>query len=96
MYVEGKDGLEVNVVVKNGTLSVEAGVLSVPDAFIVSAETLEVGSQVFAKDVLLPDGVTLIADEELLVVNVTQQVAVEEKASLEKDKFDKDAEKSEE
>ena len=31
----------------------------------------------FAKDVELPKGVTLLSDEELLVVNVTQQVSAE-------------------
>ncbi|WP_265443814.1 50S ribosomal protein L25/general stress protein Ctc [Flexivirga meconopsidis] len=101
VHVEGEAAPETNVVVENPTLSVEADVLSIPEWFTVSVEGLEAGSQILAKDVELPDGVTLIADEELLVVNVTQQVsaeeleaeleAAEEEAGIEKEESDEEA-----
>jgi len=78
VHVEGEAGPETNVVVESSTLAVEADVLSIPELVVVSVEGLEAGSQILAKDVALPAGVTLIADEELLVVNVSQQAAAEE------------------
>ena len=62
-------------------LSVEADALSIPESFTVSVEGLEAGSQILAKDVTLPSGVTLIADEELLVVNIALQVAADARAA---------------
>ncbi|NHN55669.1 50S ribosomal protein L25/general stress protein Ctc [Calidifontibacter sp. DB0510] len=78
VHVEGEAAPETNVIVENGTLSVEADAMSIPESLTVSVEGLEAGSQVLAKDVELPSGVSLAADEELLVVNVTQQISEEE------------------
>lgn len=77
VHVEGEAAVETNVIVENSVLSVEADALAIPESFTVSVEGLEAGSQILAKDVELGSGVTLIADEELLVVNVTQQVSAE-------------------
>lgn len=102
VHVEGEAAPETNVVVENGTLSVEADVLAIPENFVVSVEGLEAGSQILAKDVQLPEGVTLDADEELLVVNVSQQVSeaeleaeleeAEDEAGIEKDESEEAAE----
>ncbi|WP_431844049.1 50S ribosomal protein L25/general stress protein Ctc [Calidifontibacter indicus] len=102
VHVEGEAGPETNVVVENSVLSVEADALSIPESFTVSVEGLEAGSQILAKDVALPAGVTLIADEELLVVNVSQQVSAdaleaelaeaEAEAGIEHDESDEEAE----
>ncbi|MBC9956177.1 50S ribosomal protein L25/general stress protein Ctc [Yimella sp. cx-51] len=78
VIVEGDAAPETNVITDSTVLSVEADALSIPESFTVSVEGLEAGSQILAKDVQLPSGVTLISDEELLVVNVTQQVSAEE------------------
>lgn len=78
VHVEGEAAPETNVVVESATVSVEADVLAIPEIVVVSVEGLEAGSQILAKDVQLPAGVTLVADEELLVVNVSQQAAAEE------------------
>lgn len=77
VIVEGDAAPETNVITDSTVLSVEADALSIPESFTVSVEGLEAGSQILAKDVQLPSGVTLISDEELLVVNVTQQVSAE-------------------
>lgn len=102
VHVEGEAAPETNIVVENGTLSVEADVLAIPENFVVSVEGLEAGSQILAKDVQLPEGVTLDADEELLVVNVSQQVSeaeleaeleeAEDEAGIEKDESEEAAE----
>jgi large subunit ribosomal protein L25 len=101
VHVEGEAGPETNVIVENATLSVEADALHIPELLTVSVEGLEAGSQILAKDVELPNGATLVADEELLVVNVTQQdsaealvaelAAAEAEAGIEHDESDAEA-----
>ena len=96
VHVEGEAAPETNIVVENGTLSVEADVLAIPENFVVSVEGLEAGSQILAKDVTLPAGSTLVADEDLLVVNVTAQVTAEElEAELEEAEAEAGIEKDE-
>ena len=63
-------GTMVNV--ENTTISVLAEATHLPDSIEVSIEGLGEGSQIHAKDLVLPKGTALAADEDLLVVNVTQ------------------------
>lgn len=51
-------------------LEVEADVSSIPESVEVSVEGLEIGTQIQAGDLTLPEGTTLRSDPELLVVNV--------------------------
>ncbi|WP_446667044.1 50S ribosomal protein L25/general stress protein Ctc [Flexivirga sp. B27] len=101
VHVEGEAAPETNVVLDTVTLTVEADVIAIPELFTVSVEGLEAGSQILAKDVELPEGVSLVADEELLVVNVSQQISAEEleeelaeaedEAGIEKDESEDEA-----
>lgn len=101
VHIEGEAAPETNVVVENSSLTVEADVIAIPESFTVSVEGLEAGSQVLAKDVELPEGVSLVSDEELLVVNVSQQISAEEleeelaeaedEAGIEKDESEDEA-----
>ena len=52
------------------SLTVEAEATHIPDGVEVSIEGLAVGSSIFAKDVKLPKGTTLVTDEEALVVSI--------------------------
>jgi len=52
-------------------LSVEAEATHIPEFFTVSVEGAEDGTSIYAKDIELPAGSTLIGDPEQLVVNVT-------------------------
>jgi large subunit ribosomal protein L25 len=52
------------------TVAVEADVSSIPEQIEVSVEGLAVGTQIHAGDLALPEGTTLQADAELLVVNI--------------------------
>jgi large subunit ribosomal protein L25 len=56
---------------------VEADVSSIPDSLEVSIEGVEVGTQIQAGQVPLPDGVTLRTDPEYLVVNVVASPTAE-------------------
>jgi large subunit ribosomal protein L25 len=57
------------------TLSIEAEATHIPENIQVSIEGLEEGAQIFAKDVALPQGSTLITDPETMVVNITGETA---------------------
>ena len=50
----------------------------IPTGVDVSVEGLTVGSQIHARDVALPDGVTLVTDGDALVVNVSAATTAEE------------------
>jgi large subunit ribosomal protein L25 len=51
-------------------LSVEAEATHLPDGVDVNVDGMEIGTQVFAKDLELPRGATLAGDPEALVLHV--------------------------
>ncbi len=53
------------------TLSIEVEALHIPQNLEVSLEGLEIGSQVLASQVILPEGATLVSDPDTLVVAVS-------------------------
>jgi large subunit ribosomal protein L25 len=82
--------VEVNVVVEGEAVSgslvtqdtnsieIEADVQSIPDHLTVSIEGAEIGTQFTASSITLPSGVTLVADPDMLVVNVVAAPTAEE------------------
>ena len=54
-------------------LSVEAEATHLPDGVDVDVEGAEIGVQVFAKDLALPEGTTLAGDPEALILHVVAQ-----------------------
>ena len=71
VHVVGDSAPDTLVSLDHPTLSVEAEATHLPTGFDVPVDGLPAGSQVHAKDVQLPDGVTLVTDPEALVVNIT-------------------------
>lgn len=61
-------------------IEIEADVSNIPEHVEVSVEGLQVGTQIQAADVPLPEGTTLRAEPEILVVNI---VAAPTEAQLE-------------
>ena len=63
----------------NDTIAIEAEATNIPAELVVSIEGLEVGSSVHASDVALPEGVTLAAEPETVVIHVlsAQQASAE-------------------
>jgi large subunit ribosomal protein L25 len=51
-------------------LAVEAEATQIPQAIEVSVEGMDIGDAVHARDLTLPDGVTLVAEPEALVLHV--------------------------
>jgi len=66
------------VTLEQQTLQVEAEATHIPTGVDVSVDGLTVGSQIHARDVALPAGVTLITDGDALVVNVSAATTAEE------------------
>jgi large subunit ribosomal protein L25 len=62
-------------------LSVETEATNIPKAIEVSVEGLDQGAQIYAKDIVLPTGVTLVSDPEQLVLHVSTAPTAEEVAA---------------
>ncbi|MFW0108295.1 50S ribosomal protein L25/general stress protein Ctc [Rothia sp. P6271] len=72
VQVEGEVAQGAVANLEETVLLVEADALKSPDAIIVDIEGREAGNHVLAGDIKLPADVTLVADAELLVVNVSE------------------------
>lgn len=59
-------------------VEIEIDALKIPDELTISIEGKEIGDQLFASDLTLPDGAELISDPESLLVNVTFEQVDEE------------------
>jgi large subunit ribosomal protein L25 len=77
VHVIGDAVSETLVVTENATVQVEAEATNIPEYIEVSIEGAEVGTQIHASDLQLPEGTTLLVDPETLVVNVTQAQSAE-------------------
>ncbi len=105
IHVVGDAAPETLVVTENSVVSVEAEATHIPEYFEISVEGAQVGTLLHAKDLDLPAGTTLLADEELLIVNVTQQMseealeaeleAAEAEAGIEREDSDEETEGAE-
>ena len=69
--VEGEPAAGAAAIQDNTSVSVEAEATHIPEFFTVSVEGVEAGTSIYAKDIELPSGSTLISDPELLIVNVS-------------------------
>jgi large subunit ribosomal protein L25 len=78
VHVVGDAVPETFVTLEQQTLSVEAEATNIPTGVDVSVDGLTVGSQIHARDVVLPAGVTLVTDGDALVVNVSAATTAEE------------------
>jgi large subunit ribosomal protein L25 len=70
IHVVGEAVSEALVVTENNTVSLEAEATHIPESIEVSVEGAEVGTQVLAKDLVLPSGSTLAVDEDHLIINI--------------------------
>ena len=70
IHIEGEPVSGTVANIESNTVSLEALATSIPERIIVSVEGAESGTQIFAKDLELPTGASLITDEDTLVINV--------------------------
>ncbi len=77
VHVEGTSVAGTIAALDANTLSVEAEATHIPERLTVDIEGAEEGTQIFARDIALPEGSTLVSDPDTLVVNVTIPAAVD-------------------
>jgi large subunit ribosomal protein L25 len=70
VHVDGESIAGTIAALDANTLSVEAEATHIPERLTVDIEGAEEGTQIFARDIVLPEGSTLISDPDTLVVNV--------------------------
>ena len=80
---------EALVVTENATVAIEAEATHIPESIEVSIEGAEVGTQVLAKDLVLPSGSTLAVDEDHMLINI---VAAPTQAEVEAELAEAEAE----
>ena len=78
IHVIGESKSEAMTVTELNTVSVEAEATNIPEYIEISVEDADAGFQVFAKDLELPEGSTLLTDDDALVVNVVHAPTAEE------------------
>jgi large subunit ribosomal protein L25 len=78
VHLTGEPDPDALVVTETSTVSVEAEATHIPEYVEVSIEGAKVGDQIFAKDLLVPSGSTVLLDDDALVVNVTHAPTAEE------------------
>ena len=89
-YLKASKGLKNWLVtVDHNTVPLEADATALPESVEVSVENLPVGSQILAKDLVLPAGSALAIDPEALIVNITAApTAADVEADLEEAEAD--------
>ncbi|MGB8404143.1 MAG: 50S ribosomal protein L25/general stress protein Ctc [Mycobacterium sp.] len=78
IVVEGDAESGTLVAQDANTIQIEADVQSIPESLTVSVEGIAAGTQILAGQVELPEGVTLVTDAEVLVVNVVAAPTAED------------------
>jgi large subunit ribosomal protein L25 len=104
VHLVGEAAPDTLVVTENNTLSIEAEATHIPEYLEVSIEGLEVGTQIHASDLTLPEGSRLLTDADTLVVNITNAPTEEEveaeleeaeaEAGIERDEHEETAEEA--
>jgi large subunit ribosomal protein L25 len=78
VQLEGEAVADALVVTEHSTVTVEAEATHIPEYLVVSIEGATVGTQIFVKDLQVPSGSTVLADDETLLVNITHAPTAEE------------------
>jgi len=78
VITEGEAAPDAVVLQEATEIEIEIDALNIPDEISISIEGKEIGDQIFASDITLPEGAELISDPETLLVNVTFEQVDEE------------------
>ena len=71
VHVTGEPVAGTSIDLDAKSITIEALATNIPQNVVVDVEGLEAGTQIFAKDVTLPEGSVLITDPEVLVVAIS-------------------------
>ena len=89
IHLTGEAHPEALVVTENATVAIEAEATHIPESIEVSIEGAEIGTQILAKDLVLPSGSTLAVDEDHMIINI---VAAPTQAEVEAELAEAEAE----
>ncbi len=78
LVLVGEAAPDALVTVDHNVIPLEAEATHIPSGVEVDIEGREVGTQIFAKDLVLPEGATLALDEEALIVNFSAAPTAED------------------
>jgi large subunit ribosomal protein L25 len=78
IHLVGEAAPDTLVVTENSVIEVEAEATHIPEMIEIDIQDAAIGTQVHASDLVLPKGTTLLADPELLIINITQAHAGEQ------------------
>lgn len=73
----GEPPADALVTLEHATVALEAEATHIPQSVEVTIAGLPAGTQIHARDLMVPDGSTLAVDEDLLIVNITAQQSQE-------------------
>ena len=72
LVIEGEPAPGLMFIQDADVLLVESDVLNIPEEIAVSIEGLEDGTVVTAGDITLPEGTTLVAEEDTVIVSISE------------------------
>ena len=78
VHVVGEAFVETVVSLENNTVELAVEATHIPERLDVSVDGLKAGTQIHARDLVLPKGAELLTDGDVLVVNITQAITAEE------------------
>jgi large subunit ribosomal protein L25 len=77
VHVVGTAAVDTVVTVENNTVQLAVEATHIPERVEVSVEGVKPGTQILARDLVLPEGAEIMTDAEILIVNVTQAISEE-------------------
>ncbi len=77
IHVVGEAAVETVVSVENNTVELSVEDTQIPENVQVSVAGVRAGTQILARDLVLPEGAELITDADILIVNITQAISEE-------------------
>ena len=84
IHLEGEAGPDTIVTAEN-TIELLVEATNIPESVVVSIEDLPAGTQIKAGELTLPEGATLVTDEDALIVNISGLSAEEPETGAEGD-----------
>ena len=77
VHLVGEASIDTVVAVENQTVELAVEATEIPDNVVVSIEGLTAGTQIHARDLVLPKGAELLTDAASLIINITQAISAE-------------------
>jgi len=77
VHVVGEAAVETVVTVENNTVELSVEATAIPERVEVSVEGVKAGTQILARDLVLPAGAELMTEPEILIVNITAAISEE-------------------